>query len=121
MRLALLAFLGLAACRSGGSDVNLTGDTASAFRRIIHHDAITLSEQVTIYGVEAPPGSQIACHENEHKRQAKVVGDALVAIGALDDDELPRAAAWLSLYGIDAALYGYSGNRFEKGARAACP
>lgn len=114
---AALLFIG---CKSGGSDVHLTGDTAAAFRKLIRHDAITLSDSVTIYGVEAPAGSQIVCHENAHKNQARVIADALVAIGALDDNDISRAAIWLAVYGADAAIYGYA-NRFEKEAAKLCP
>jgi hypothetical protein len=122
MRALVLAALLVCGCQNGGGkDVRLDGSPAEAFRRLIRHDAITLSEKVAIYGVEAPPGSQVVCHEEAHKRQAKVIADALVSIGAIDDDELSRAAAWLALYAIDAAQYGYAGNRWEKGARAACP
>lgn len=114
----LAVLMTLSACRSGG-DVRLTGDSAAALRKIIGHDAITLSEKLTIYGVEAPAGSTIACHEDAHKRQARVIGDALVAIGAIEDEDVTRAAAWLAVYGIDYGVYGYA-NRFEKGAIALC-
>ena len=121
MKRLILASLFLVACKTTGPDTVLTGDTAAAFRKIVKHDAITLSDSASIYGVEAPPGSQIACHEKIHRNQARVLGDAMVAIGAIDDDELPRAAVWISIYTIDFLQYSYSGSRFEKEARAACP
>lgn len=120
--LAVLIVIWVASCTAAGSgkELRLTGDAASALRKLIKHDAITLTERTAIYGVPAPEGSRVVCHEREHQRQIAVVADALVALGAIDDDELSRAAVWLALYLQDSAIYGYD-NRWEKGARAACP
>lgn len=108
------------ACETTG-DIHLKGDIAEHFRKITGHGAVTVSEKVTIYGTENPPSAQLQCHENEHKKQAAVIADALVALGALDDDEPSRMAAWVAVYTIDWVQYGYAGSRFERGARAACP
>ena len=124
-RLALCLGVALLALSFGctptgaGRDLQLDGGTAEAFRKLVGHDAVTVSERITIYGGENPPSAQLQCHENQHKAQAAVIADALVSIGALEDEELTRMAAWLAVYGIDYAVYGYD-NRFERGAREAC-
>jgi hypothetical protein len=119
-RVLLLAVLALSACQSGG-DVWLKGDLGSRFRALTKHEAITLSDTVVVYGTENPPGTRIVCHEDRHKMQAAVIADAMVAIGAIDDDPPSRMAIWLSVYTIEHVQVGYEGNRFEREARKACP
>lgn len=115
--LLLLALL--AACRTSGGDVYLDEGVGKRYRAIMGHTAVTVSERTAIYGTP-DPGPVLVCHEEAHKRQARIIADALVGIGALEDEELPRMAAWVAVYGIDYAVHGYAGNRFERGARRAC-
>ena len=103
-----------------GNDIHLTGKSGEVFRRLTGAGAITPSEKVTIYGTEEPPSAQLQCHEAQHKAQAAVIADALVAIGAIDDDDISRMWAWLTVYAGEHLQRGYSGSRFELGARKAC-
>ena len=114
----LLPVLLMLGCASG--DVHLTGDAGKMFSRITGARGITVSEKVTIYGTENPPTAQLVCHEERHKLQARIIGDALVALGAIDDDEASRAAAWVSIYSIEHLQRGYGGNRFEAESRNVC-
>ncbi len=118
MRTIVLCFLLLTGCASGG-DIWLKGDLGTRFRALTKHEAITLGENLRIYGTKEPPIEQILCHERAHSAQAKVIGDLLVKVGAIDDDPESRTAAFLSLYLQDWLIYGYD-NRWEKSARAAC-
>lgn len=114
-------------CRTGGGDgqnhseddIHLTGKAGELFRKLTGAKGMTLSEKRAVYATENPPGPCIVAHENEHKVQAQVIGDALVAIGAIDDDEISRMGAWVSIYSLDWVQRGYEGNRFEQGAKAA--
>lgn len=119
-RVLLLAVLAFAGCKSGG-DVWLKGDLGTRFRALTHHEAITLADNIALYATERPPSAQIICHENRHKAQFAVIADALIAIGAIDDDPPSRMAAALAVYTIEHLQVGYEGNRFEREALAACP
>ena len=120
---AFAMFVALGGCGTTGQgqDVHLTGKAGELFRSVTGAQAMTLSERVQVYGGENPPSEYVVCHEKVgHGEQAKVVGDALVLIGAIDDDEPSRMAAWVSVYGIEWAQRGYAGSRFERGAHEAC-
>ena len=119
MRWLLVAVL-LVGCKTTGPDTQLTGDPAAALKKLIGHDAITISEKRSIYLSENPPDAYVKCHEAEHRLQFKLIADALVGLGVLEDIDISRAAAALAIYGIDAGVHGYFDNRFEKGARKAC-
>jgi predicted small secreted protein len=112
----------LSGCATNGTgeDVHLTGKAGEIFRSMTGAEAMTVSERVTIYGSEDPPDERLRCHEGIHAAQAKVIADALVAIGAIDDDELTRASAWIAVYSIEYAQRGYVGSKFEVEARDQC-
>ena len=120
---AFAMFVVLSGCGTTGQgqDVHLAGNGGELFRKLTGANAITVSERVTIYGTENPPGEQLVCHEKKgHAQQARILGDALVILGYIDDDELSRAAAWVAIYSIEHASRGYENSRFELGAREAC-
>ncbi|MDX2253306.1 MAG: hypothetical protein NW202_13555 [Nitrospira sp.] len=112
----------LSGCASTGQgqDLHLAGNGGALFRKLTGANAITVSESTTIYGVDTPSNPQLVCHESRHKLQAKVIADALVLIGAIDDDEPSRMAAWISVYSIEHLQRGYAGNRYEIEARNVC-
>jgi hypothetical protein len=103
------------------SEFRLSAPLAEAFRQLAAHDAqaITLSDRLTIYGTAAPPSDVLRCHEGEHRKQAREIGNALVAIDAIEDTDQGRQAAWLAVYGQAYVRHGYD-NTFERRARAPC-
>lgn len=103
-----------------GQDLHLAGNGGEMFRKLTGANAITISESTTIYGVDVPSNPRLVCHETRHKLQAKVIADALVLIGAIDDDPESRMAAWIAVYSIEHLQRSYAGNRFEVEARNAC-
>jgi hypothetical protein len=120
--LAGLIFFALIGCTSTGAstDLHLAGNGGAMFRKLTGASAITVSESTTIYGVDVPSNPRLVCHEKVHAEQAKVIADALVAIHSIDDDELSRAAAWISIYSIEWLSRGYEGSRFELESRQRC-
>ena len=125
----LLLFALMVGCSSvpvaklpGGAEFVLSGPLEDAFAAITMHDAkaITLSEEITIYGRGGPPSAQLKCHEDHHKKQARLIADKLVEINAITDSPRGRMIAWLAVYGQEYLQSGYD-NRFEREARAACP
>jgi len=119
--LAVAALLAVGCTSTGaGTDLHLAGNGGAAFRKLTGASAVTISETTTIYGVDAPSNPQLVCHEERHKMQAKVIADALIAIGAIDDDPESRMLAWVSVYGIEHVFRGYKESRYEQEARNAC-
>jgi hypothetical protein len=116
----MFAMLSGCAATGKGQDLHLAGNGGELFRKVTGANAITVSESTTIYGVETPSNPRLVCHEMRHKAQAKVIADALVALGAIDDDEPSRTAAWISVYSIEHLQRGYAGNRFEIESRNVC-
>ena len=114
-RLALIALM-LLACNTG--NVHLKGSAGQLFTKITGARAVTVSENTTITGGDSD--ECLEAHEDRHQEQAAVIGDALVSIGAIDDDAESRAAAWISVYSIEHLMRGYGGSRFEAEARQAC-
>lgn len=102
----------------GAGNVHLKGSAGQLFQKITGARAVTVSENTTIYGGET--NACLDAHERRHQEQAAVIADALVAIGAIDDDPESRAAAWISVYSIEHLMRGYGGSRFEAEARQAC-
>lgn len=79
--------------------------------------AVTLSDKTALYfGDNSPDDQCLKAHEDAHKRQAAMVCQALVNIGAIYDDEETCALTWISVYTIDWLVH-QGANRFEKGAR----
>jgi hypothetical protein len=117
---AMFAMLGGCGTTGQGQDLHLAGNGGALFRKLTGANAITVSESTTIYGVDTPSNPRLVCHESRHKLQARVIADALVLIGAIDDDEPSRMAAWIAVYSIEYIQRGYAGNRFEVESRNAC-
>ena len=121
MVIPFIAALGALSVNGCQTDTHIPQDSiGQAFKKMVGHDAVTVSEKQTIYLTGTPPSAQLVCHEEAHKAQAKVLADALVVIGAIDDDADQRMAVWLALYGIQYGAYGYK-NRFELEAQKLCP
>lgn len=125
--LAALVMFGMFSVLAGGcgtvstrdGDIHLTGKAGELFRQITGAGGMTISDKRAIYPTDAP-SAYVVCHEGEHKRQAKILGDLLVKFGFIDDDELSRTKAWIDTYATDWIQRGYAGNRFERGAHNAC-
>lgn len=101
-------------------EVHLPDYTGDAFRAIVQHDAVTVSDRLTIYGPGATD-ERIKCHERFHREaQARVMGDAAVESGAIRDTVIDRALYWVLVYSVEYSRDGYD-NRFEEAARKACP
>jgi len=115
---ALLNGCGAVKTKENG-DVHLTGKAGEMFRALTGAGGMTINDRRAIYPTDAP-SAYVVCHEGEHKRQAKILGDLLVKFGFIDDDELSRTKAWIDTYATDWIQRGYAGNRFERGAHEAC-
>jgi len=102
-----------------GGDIHLKGKAGELFTKITGARGMTLNDKTAIYGTDAPDGSTLKCHEEVHKQHAKVVCEANVKLGFMDDDELSCTIQWVATYGNDYIQYGYD-NRWEKSARQEC-
>ena len=119
MRLSLLLGIALLSLSFGGCAGDQVIPDAIAKHVTFAPDAVTLSPDTVVYFGEGKNDSAcLVAHENEHKEQAKEITDALVAKGAIYDDEETRAAAWIAIYAIDWLVH-QADNRFELGAREA--
>lgn len=115
--LSVVGLLLLGGCVGG--DIHLKGKAGDLFRKITGASGMTLNDKVAIYGKEAPDGSTLKCHEDQHKAQAAVVCEANVKLGFIDDDDLSCTIQWVATYSNDYIQYGYE-NRWEKSARERC-
>jgi hypothetical protein len=120
-----LALFGAIGCAH--NEVVLPSFAGDAFREVVGHGAVTVSDRLTIFGTAQPPDDQIKCHEAFHRAQARSMGDAAVESHAIKDTVADRTAYWLLIYAYESlrskATGGslYRDNRFEADARAACP
>jgi len=100
-----------------GGDQQIPDNIARHITNLTGRRAVTLSDKTSIYfGSDNPPEGCLKAHEDAHKRQARMICDALIDIGAIYDDEETCMLAWISIYTIDWLVH-QNDNRFEKGSR----